>query len=171
IVFANGRLDDTLHLADIDAVARSRLPVRLDVEIQPACHLLWIDIARAFHSPHSVSNLTGLRFKFCQIRTEELDANLRPNTGREHIDAVDDRLCPDIRHTRQGNSAVHRALELRKGHARSPLIPRLEMLASAMGMNMMSPSLSGGMNSLPMPEARSTAPTRNTTATPSVMAR
>src|SRR5258708_26944193 len=50
-----------------------------------------------------------------------------PNTGREHIDAVDDRLCPDIRHARQGNSAVHRALELRKGHARSPLIPRLEM--------------------------------------------
>src|SRR5258708_35624773 len=127
MVFANGCLDDGLHLADVDAVARSRLAVRLDIEIQPACHLFWIDIARTLHGSHSVSNLTSFRFKFGRIRPKELDADFRPNTRREHVDAVDDRLRPDICHARQRNSTVHRALELRKGHARSPLIARLEM--------------------------------------------
>ena len=36
-----------------------------------------------------------------------------------------------------------------------------EMLGSAIGMNIRSPSFSGGMNSLPMPRATSNAPTNS----------
>src|SRR5258708_2266271 len=111
----------------VDAVAASRPAVRLYVEIQPARPLLWIDMARTLHGPYSVSNLTSFRFKFGQIRPKELDANLRSNTRREHVDAIDDRLCPDIGHARQGNGAVHGAFELRKRHAWSPLIAWFEM--------------------------------------------
>ena len=39
-----------------------------------------------------------------------------------------------------------------------------EMLGSAIGMNIRSPSLSGGMNSLPMPRASTSAPTKSTAA-------
>src|SRR6202035_193690 len=108
----DGRLDDVLHLADIDAVARCRFAVRLDIEIQAARHLLGIDIAGAFHCSHGVGDFTSFRFKFYQVGPKDLDANLGPNARREHVDAVDDRLRPDISHTRYGNSAVHCAFEL-----------------------------------------------------------
>ena len=39
-----------------------------------------------------------------------------------------------------------------------------EMLGSAMGMNIRSPSFNVGMNSLPMPRARNNAPTKSTAA-------
>ena len=46
-----------------------------------------------------------------------------------------------------------------------------EMAGSVIGMNMRSPSLSGGMNSLPIRGTRARAPTRTRVAMPSVIRR
>ena len=46
-----------------------------------------------------------------------------------------------------------------------------QLLGSAIGMNIRSPSLSGGMNSLPIPGARANAPTKRPTAAVMVRAR
>ena len=46
-----------------------------------------------------------------------------------------------------------------------------EMLGSAMGMNIRSPSLSGGMNSLPIPRATNSAPANSSAAIATVMTR
>ena len=46
-----------------------------------------------------------------------------------------------------------------------------EMLGSAIGMNIRSPSFSGGMNSLPIPRATKSAPANRTAATAIVPSR
>ena len=46
-----------------------------------------------------------------------------------------------------------------------------EMLGSAIGMNIRSPSFSGGMNSLPMPRATTSAPAKSNAAAATVRRR
>src|SRR5579859_7116941 len=63
IVFTDSCLDDVLDLANINAVTRSSLAVRRDIQVQTACDLLWIDIARALHGPYNLRYFTGLCFE------------------------------------------------------------------------------------------------------------
>jgi len=91
---------------------------------------------------------------FRHVQPSRIGRGLRARYLGRHVDDFGKALQHFVLPLGIGNVLRQRDARIRDGH-----------------MNMMSPSLSGGMNSLPMPEARTTAPTRKTTEIPSVMAR
>jgi hypothetical protein len=87
--------DDLLNVADADTVSRRGRPIDHDIEILPARHLLGVNVARAGHSSHDVGNAPCGFLEHRQIVAVHLDADLRPDAGRQHVDPVDDGHRPD----------------------------------------------------------------------------
>src|SRR5260370_29967880 len=127
VVFADGGLNHVLNRTHVDAVAGRGFRVGTDVEIQTACDLLWINVACTFHGTYHIGDFACLSFEDSQIGAEDFDANLRPDSRRQHVDTIDDRLRPDIRDTGERNPALHLTLDFSAGRAMPPPISRLQV--------------------------------------------
>ena len=118
--------DDVLDVADADAVACGGRPVDLDVQVLAAGHLLRIDVAGARHLSDDLGDLPRQALEHPEIGAEQLDADLRADAGRQHVDAVDDRHRPDGRDSRELDRAAHLGAQRVQRQPRAPLRARLQ---------------------------------------------
>jgi hypothetical protein len=93
---AEGRRDCVLHIADHETVARKRFPVGYDVQIIATNHPLGVGAGRARNRLHDGFDLTGELLHLRQVFTQDLDANRRTNSGREHVGPCLDRHRPGV---------------------------------------------------------------------------
>jgi hypothetical protein len=61
----------------------------------------------AGHVSHYVGDTSRGLFQDSQIVAVDLHTDLRPNAGRQHVDAIDNRHRPDIRDPWQLNRLAH----------------------------------------------------------------
>src|SRR5260370_25132478 len=127
IGLADRRLDYVLDDAYGDAVARRRFPVHPDVEVRRAGHLLGVDVRRARDATQNVGDGPRPLLQDVEVVAEDLHADLGADTGREHVDSVDDRLGPDFRYAGQRRGLVQFTDELLARHARPPLTLRFQV--------------------------------------------
>ena len=76
---------------------------------------------------HDRRDVLGSFLKGVEVIPEYLDPHLRTYPGREHLDAVDDRLRPDIGHAWHPQRGVHLGDEFLPRHPIAPLILRLQV--------------------------------------------
>src|SRR5207237_2133351 len=105
-------LDDVLNRPDRDAVAGGGLALHADVEIGRPRHLLGVDVGRSRDGPQNVGDDARSLLQSIEVVAEDLDAYLRADAGGQHVDAIDDRLRPDVRHTGQRGGLIQLADEL-----------------------------------------------------------
>src|SRR5207253_6554503 len=99
-------LDDVLNRPDRDAVAGGGLALHTDVEIGRPRHLLGVDVGRSRDGPQNVGDDARSLLQSIEVVAEDFDAYLRADAGRQHVDAVDDRLRPDVRHAGQRGGLI-----------------------------------------------------------------
>ena len=104
---AQGDFDDVLNIAHVDAVSGGFLAVDVDLQIAFADVLVGSDIDRAGNFSQHGRHLFRHFLNFVQIVAENLYADHRAHAGGEHVDAVDDRLGPDISPAGHLHGAVH----------------------------------------------------------------
>ena len=61
-----------------------------------------------------------------EIGAEDLDADRRLDAGEQHVEAIADRLRPDIGEPGELQRGVHLRLQLLERHAGPPLVARLQ---------------------------------------------
>ena len=120
-------LDDVLDRADRDAIAGRGFPVHAHVEVGRAGHLFGIDVHSARDRAQRVGDGPGPLLEDVEVVPEDLHADLGPDAGRQHVDAIDDRLGPDVRHAGQRGRYVQLADELVARHPQPPFACRLQI--------------------------------------------
>ena len=113
--------------ADADRVTSRGGPVDLDVEVLAARHLLGIDVAGARHLPNNIRHVARDLFEHCEVRPENLHTDFGSHSGGQHVDPVDDRHGPDIRHARHLRRPAHLGPEPIERHACTPLVMWLQV--------------------------------------------
>src|SRR5579863_7239692 len=121
-----GGFDDILYFANVDAVASSSFAVGLDFKIGSARNPLGIEINRTRNLMQNSFDLFRLLFDGREIAAENLDPDLRANSGREHVDPVANGLSPDVRHSRHTELFIKTLQNRLLGRSRRPLILGLE---------------------------------------------
>ena len=104
---AQGRLDDVLNVADVDAVAGRLLAVDVDLQVAFADDLVGEDVDRAGDLLEHGGDLLRDLLDLVQVVAEDLHADHRAHAGGQHVDAVDDRLGPDVAPAGHLDDGVH----------------------------------------------------------------
>lgn len=114
--FFNGVGDDSsgqrdfnlvLNVLDRNAVPRSRLAVDVDLQIALAHDRRGERVACSGNRLERGFNLFADPINRVEVRAKDLHANVGADAGREHLDAIDDRLCEDVRPTGHLQHAAH----------------------------------------------------------------
>ena len=111
----------------INAVTRGGGAIYFDIDVGRAADLFGINILGAGHIANDIGCSTRQILERFQIISENLDANLRANAGREHVDTVLDWLRPDICDARQAQLLVHLSDQRFTRQSRAPLFCWLQV--------------------------------------------
>src|SRR5262249_24037080 len=93
---AQGYFDGVLDVADADAVAGGFLPIDVNLQIALAHDRLGDHVLGALDRLDGLLDLLANAVDGFQVGAEDLDADLRAHAGRKHVDAVGNRLRPDV---------------------------------------------------------------------------
>ena len=113
---------DVLDVLDHDAVARQRRAVGRHVEIVAADAALGVGRRGAGHGLQDLLDLLGELVDLDQIGADHLDADRRPDAGRQHVDARLDRHGPGVGHAGKLQRLVHFRDQAVDRHAGTPLL-------------------------------------------------
>src|SRR5205823_13788224 len=102
-----GDLDRVLDVADADAVAGGLLAVDVNFQIALAHDRLGDYVAGALDGLEGLFDLLAHAVDVAQVGAKDLDADLRAHAGGEHVDAVGDRLRPDVAPAGHLQDGVH----------------------------------------------------------------
>ena len=119
---------DVLNVADVDAVAGRLLAVDLDFEVAFADDLVGEHVDRAGNLLEHGGNLLRHLLDLVEVVAEDLHADHRAHAGGQHVDAVDDRLRPDVAPAGHLGDAVHFLDQVVLG-----LLPEEHLLGEARG--------------------------------------
>ena len=85
-----------LDIGDIQAVSVRGGAIDGHLQIRRARCALGIEIDGAWNLRHNLLDLFRLGLNHAKIGTKDLDADLCADAGREHVDAIANRLRPDV---------------------------------------------------------------------------
>ena len=123
---AHRRCDHGLHVAHVEAVARRRCAVDVDVQVIPRHRPLR---ERAPGTPDHLDrafDFLAQPLELGEIGSEDLDSHWRTDAGGEHVDPRLDRHRPRIGDAGEPNRRVHRRDQRVVGHPLPPCRLRLE---------------------------------------------
>src|SRR5205807_1270484 len=104
---AQGYLNRVLNVGYADSIASGFLAVDVDLQIAFAHDRRGDDIAGAVDRLESCLDVLADTVDDGQVRAKHLDADIGANPGREHIDAVDNRLGKNIAPPGHLEHAIH----------------------------------------------------------------
>src|SRR5262249_31409586 len=104
---AQGHLDGVLDVGHADAVARRPLAVDADLQVVLAADLPGEHPLRPLDLLQGPGDLAAHPVDGGQVAAEDLHADVVAHPGREHLDAVDDRLGGDVLPARYLKDALH----------------------------------------------------------------
>ena len=104
---AQGHLDHVPDIADVHAVAGGAVAIGPDLQVALALALVGKDVHRPRHAPQGLGHLLGNLLDLVEVVAEDLHADHRPHAGGQHVDAIDDRLRPDVGPAGHADDAVH----------------------------------------------------------------
>ncbi len=117
---AQRHLDGVLDVADRQAVAGRLRPVDLDFQIAFAHDRLGDHVLGPLDRLEGLLNFLAHAVDGRQVRPEDAHADLRLDAGAEHVDAVRDRLRPDVDPAGHVDDRVQLLLQIALGAARAP---------------------------------------------------
>ena len=74
----------------------------------------------------SVGDAPGRFVQYGEVAAVDLDAHLGPDTGRQHLNPIDDRHRPDVRDARKLRCCTELGAKPFDRHAGTPLVARLQ---------------------------------------------
>ena len=95
---AESSLYDILNITHTDPVACCCLTINIDVQVVAAGNPFSHHISRSVDRLENCFSLNGKILQHIQVIAEYLYSEVSPHSGREHVDAVDYRLCPTVAH-------------------------------------------------------------------------
>ncbi len=125
-VAADGRLDDVVHVADRESVPCRRLAVHGKVQKVAPRGSFGEDAAGVRQVGQRLLDLNAKVLDPAQVRSEHLDAQHGAEARGEHLSPRLDRHPEDIGHARGLQPGVHLCDDPVPGHARPPLVVRLQ---------------------------------------------
>ena len=108
---AQGHLDLGLHILDGDAVTGRPVAVDGHVEVALAHDRGGDHVACPADRLDRLLDLPANAVDGVEVRTEDLDADIGPDAGREHLDAVDDWLSEDVAPAGHLEDAAHLVID------------------------------------------------------------
>jgi len=116
-----------LHFKNVETVTRGLEAIDLQIDVTPAGDALGDHRCRAGYLLHAALDRLAQFFQCGEIGAGDLDADRALDAGGQHVDAVADRLHPDIGHARNLEARIQLLDELLWCHAGPPLFARLEL--------------------------------------------
>ena len=127
VLAPNCSLDYVLHVPNVNSVSGGGFAVYFYFEVRRASDALRIEIRDAGNRPQSPFDFSFLLLDGRKIVAEDLDSHLGANASRKHVDAVADRLGPDVGDARRSELLIQPLQDRLLGRPSGPLVLGFEI--------------------------------------------
>src|SRR6516162_10915723 len=100
VVAANGGRHDTLHIGDVEPVARCAFPINVDIDVATAGEPFGKHGGDTGYAPDDGLDLPRELVDDLEVRARDLDPDGALDSRGEHVDAVAYGRNPDVRKSR-----------------------------------------------------------------------